>query len=336
MSIVILIGSILIIFGYSEAYGQTVASTADGSDDDVSGSNTTRSDIIDCLVDTCINPNFQIPSNTSVIAMAFVNLTLEDLQDYNEVLKSEVSEHISDIIESLAVGTGGSNFSICAPPEYRFELPCPLINGITISPQNLTLIEQLSTLPVLANTTESPIMIEDARVRVDLDQNQLEARFTTGGPLPTNGTEGAFGYGILAEDGNASLVTHTHRGVLDSEDQSSIEDPIWHNHFVRLGNVEQCGEDQGVIDITWQSPGEVRIDDNNATISQIPTDEFEGRDSITDEPLSMTLGGDGFNVVSFRLNPVVGEEGLEAVCVTDTTPAQWAQIGTSGGQLHSR
>ena len=263
--------------------------------------------------------------------MAFVNLTLADIQTYKEVLKSEVSEHINDTIDSLATGLGGSNFSVCAPSEYRFGLPCPLINGITISPQNLTLIEQLSTPPVLANTTESFIRIEDARTFVDLDQNRLDARFTTGGLIPTDGSEGAFGYGILTDDGDAILVSTTHAGVLDSEEQSTIEDSIWHNHFVRLGNVEQCGGDQGVIDITWQSPGEVRIDNNNATISQIPINGFEGMDSITNQPLLMTLGVDVSNVVSFRLNPVLGEDGLlEAVCVTGITPAQWTQIGADG------
>ena len=319
----VFVGSILIIFGYSEAYGQTIIPpTADGGDG-VSISNTTRSDIIDCLLNTCISPNFQLPSNTSVIAMAFRNLTLEDLQNYNEVLKSEVSEHINNTIDNLGTGTGGSSFSICAPSPYHNELPCPLITGITISPQNLTLIEQLFNPPYLADTIENLVMIENASVRVDLDQNQLGARFTSEGPISTNGTEGAFGYGILSH--NATLVTHTHRGVLDSEDQSSSEDPIWHNHFVSLGNfpdtpiVEQCGENLGVVDITWQSPGEVRIDDNNATISGIPTEEFEGTDSITGEPLSMTLGGvgQGFSVVSFRLNPVFGEDGLEAICLTD-------------------
>jgi hypothetical protein len=140
MSMVIIIGSILIIFGYSHAYGQTMASTAgDGGEGD-GGNNSTRSDIVDCLVDTCINPNFQLPSNTSVIAMAFVNLTLKDIQDYREVLKSEVSEHINDTIDNLATGRG-FNFSICSTSEYRFELPCPLINGIIIPPQNLTTVE---------------------------------------------------------------------------------------------------------------------------------------------------------------------------------------------------
>ena len=138
---VIFIGSILIIFGYSDAYGQTMASTAgssSGGDSDGRSNNTTRSDvIINCLVDTCINPDFQLPSNTSVIAMAFVNLTLKDIQDYKEVLKLEISQHITDAIDNLATGQG-RNFSICAPPEYRFELPCPLINGVIIPPQNFT------------------------------------------------------------------------------------------------------------------------------------------------------------------------------------------------------
>jgi hypothetical protein len=138
MSMIFIIGSILIIFGYSDVYGQTMANTADSSSGgDGRSNNTTRSDIINCLVDTCINPNFQLPSNTSVIAMAFVNLTLKDIQDHKEVLKSELSNHINDTIDNLATGRG-FNFSICAPPEYRFELPCPLINGIIIPPQNLT------------------------------------------------------------------------------------------------------------------------------------------------------------------------------------------------------
>jgi hypothetical protein len=138
----VIIGSILIIFGYSEAYGQTMASTATGGsgatgDDE---SNSTRSDVVDCIVNPCIDPDFQLPSNTSVIAMAIVNLTLKDIQDYTEVLKLELSHHINDAIDNLATGQG-RNFSICPPPQYRFELPCPLINGIIIPPQNLTTVE---------------------------------------------------------------------------------------------------------------------------------------------------------------------------------------------------
>ena len=118
------------------------------------------------------------------------------------------------------------------------------------------------------------------------------------------------------------MPTHTQE-YMDSEAQRFIEDPIWHNHFVKLGDVEQCGEDQGVVDITWQSPGEVGIDDNIATISGIPTDEFEGWDSITGESLPMTLGEDVSDVISFKLDPVFDEEdGLEAVCVTHIRSAE--------------
>ena len=176
--------------------------------------------------------------------------------------------------------------------------------------------------PVLATTLESFLIIEKAEVSAN---GELEARLITEGMIPTDGTGGAFGYGILTEDGDdAILVAHTHPEVMDSEDQRFIEDPIWHNHFVKLGdNVEQCGEDQGVVDITWQSPGEVRIDDNTASISGVPTDEFEGWDSITGKELSMTLGETVSEVISFKLDPVFDEEdGLQAVCVTDIRSAE--------------
>jgi hypothetical protein len=181
--------------------------------------------------------------------------------------------------------------------------------------------------PVLATTLESFLIIEKAEVSAN---GELEARLITEGMIPTDGTGGAFGYGILTEDGDAILVATTHAGVLDSEEQNYILDPTWHNHFVKLGEVAECGEDQGVVDITWQSPGEVEINDNIASISGVPTDEFEGWDSITGEELSMTLGQDVSNVVSFKLDPVFDEEdGLQAVCVTDITPAEDVDVNSA-------
>ena len=178
------------------------------------------------------------------------------------------------------------------------------------------------TPPVFASTAESFLTIERANVLTDDDELTISL-IVEGLLIPTNGTEGAFGYGILTDEGDAILVAHTHRGVMDSEAQSSIEDPVWHNHFVKLGDVEQCGEDQGIIDITWQSSGEVRINNDSASISDIPTDEFEGWDSITGEPLSMMMAEDVDDVISFKLDPVFDEEnGLEAVCVTDIRSAE--------------
>jgi hypothetical protein len=178
--------------------------------------------------------------------------------------------------------------------------------------------------PVFGLAGESFLTIERVIISIDGDDDELTTELDVEGLLiPTNGTEGAFGYGILTDEGDTILIAHTHTRVLDSEAQRFIEDPIWHNHFVKLGDVEQCGEDQGVVDITWQSPGEVRIDDNIATISGVPIDEFEGWHSITGEPLSMTLGEDVSEVISFKLDPVFDEEdGLEAVCVTHIRSAE--------------
>src|ERR687890_2082627 len=183
--------------------------------------------------------------------------------------------------------------------------------------------------PALAQALESFLVIEKAEVSAN---GELEATLTTEGVIPTDGSEGAFGYGILTDDGDAILVSTTHAGVLDSEEQDYILDPTWHNHFVTLNeDIEQCSPDPGVGDITWQSPGEVEIDDNNAEISDVPTDEFEGWHSITGEELSMTLGEDVSDVVSFRLDPVFDEEnGLQAVCVTDITPAEDIDVRQQG------
>jgi hypothetical protein len=187
--------------------------------------------------------------------------------------------------------------------------------------------------PVLAQTLESFLIIERAEVSVN---NALDATLITEGDIPTDGSEGAFGYGILTNDGDAILVATTHAGVLDSEDQNYILDPTWHNHFVRLGDdVAECGEDQGVVDITWQSPGQVEINENIATISDVPTDEFEGWHSITGEDLSMTLGEDVSDVVSFRLDPVFDEQdGLQAVCVTDIRSAEDIEVDPISRSQH--
>src|ERR671914_1193038 len=113
--------------------------------------------------------------------------------------------------------------------------------------------------PALAQALESFLIIEKAEVSAN---GELEATLFTEGVIPTDGSEGAFGYGILTDDGNAILVSTTHAGVLDSEEQDYILDPTWHNHFVTLNeDIEQCSPDPGVGDITWQSPGEVEIDD---------------------------------------------------------------------------
>jgi len=147
-----------------------------------------------------------------------------------------------------------------------------------------------------------------------------------GPSIPLNGTEGTFGYGLRADGKDDTImVVDTPSGLVDSEDQRFIEDGTWHTHLVKLGDVEQCEDDKGIVDITWQSPGEASIDDDTMRISGVPTDDFNGWDSITGNPLPITLGEDINEAISFKLNPVFGGEDddeLEAICLTDIRSAE--------------
>ncbi len=188
------------------------------------------------------------------------------------------------------------------------------------------LVASMLAAPVLAAAVTDFFTIYRAKIYVDPDRDRLRATLVTGGAIPTDGSEGAFGYGILTKDGNAIVVSTTHAGVLDSEDQDFIMDPVFHNHFVRLGKVDRCGTNPGVVDISWQSPGRVLIDENKARIGGIPTDEIRATHSITGKPLKMTLGEQVESAVSFKLVPVFGDHGLRAVCVKDIKPAKHLEV----------
>src|SRR5207245_2621217 len=86
-----------------------------------------------------------------------------------------------------------------------------------------------------ANVNASPppyLVINQAIVQT----SGLNAILRTNGAIPTDGSGGAFGYGILTSAGTfAVIVSTTHQGVRDSVTQGSGAGPIWHNHFVRLG-----------------------------------------------------------------------------------------------------
>ncbi len=199
----------------------------------------------------------------------------------------------------------------------------PLIGLIIVATGFIGIVFGIS--PAFGFAAESFLTIERANISTDEADDELSSELVVEGPsIPLNGTEGAFGYGLRTHgEDNTILVAHTHAGLLDSEDQRFIEDAGWHTHLIRLGDVEQCREDKGIVDITWESPGEVSIDDDTATISGVPTEEFEGGDSITGESLSMVLGESVNEAISFKLEPVYGgDDELEAICVTDIRSAE--------------
>ena len=152
----------------------------------------------------------------------------------------------------------------------------------------------------------------------------MSAFLETHGYIPTNGDGGAFGYGVLTDEGlDAVVVSTTHAGVQDSEEQTDADDPVWHNHFVTLAqDSDNCGDDLKVESITFESPGQVDIRDNNADLTKLPA-SFSGTDALSGDDLTIEPGTNVDDVVSFKLAPQFSDDDeLEAVCVTDLQSAE--------------
>ncbi len=184
--------------------------------------------------------------------------------------------------------------------------------------------------PVIASTIEDFLNIKTATV--DVNDNKVDrAKIQTDGHIPTDGDEGAFGYGIITDKGlEAVIVTTTHAGVYDSVKQDNAGDSVFHNHYVALDTEsEECGDDPKVEKITFESPGEVDIQNKNALLEDVPL-KFKGTSvtPVTDEEdvefgkdIKFRAGNDVDNVVSFKLEPQFDGDDIEAVCVTDIEPA---------------
>lgn len=151
------------------------------------------------------------------------------------------------------------------------------------------------------------------------DANKVQAVLQAHGHIPTKGEGGAFGYGILTAEGlKAVMVSTTHAGIKDSEDQRTAADPRWHNHYVSLGfpTGTPCGIDPQVIAITFQSPGDVVVSKNKAIMSNLPG-KFTGTSPPPDgKSVTINPGTNVKDIVSFVLKPIDGK-----VCVTNIHPA---------------
>jgi hypothetical protein len=188
----------------------------------------------------------------------------------------------------------------------------------------LVLVASPLSLAFASTETSNEDFLTIRESTIDADSNEMNAFLETHGHIPTNGDGGAFGYGILTTEGlDAVVVSTTHEGVQDSEEQTDANDPVWHNHFVTLGeNSENCGDDLQVESITFESPGQVDIENSNADLTEIPA-SFSGTDALSGDDLTIEPGTDVDDVVSFRLSPQFNDDDeLEAVCVTDIKSAE--------------
>ena len=151
----------------------------------------------------------------------------------------------------------------------------------------------------------------------------LDAIFKTHGLIPRDGSGGAFGYGLLTAKGlDAVIVSTIHKGVLDSETQRNANDPIFHNHFVKLKTgVALCENNPAIDKITFQSPGRVAIKSTDALQARIPK-SFTGTDALINQPLTLNPGSNLQNAVSFKLDPKFRGNTQAAVCATDISPVE--------------
>jgi hypothetical protein len=119
------------------------------------------------------------------------------------------------------------------------------------------------------------------------------------------------------------MITTSHAGVRDSEVQDDASDPVFHNHYVELATgLSGLCEGPEVADLTFESPGDVNVLQRFVLMHDLPF-SFSGTSALTDEPLTITPGGNVEDVVSFTLEPKFDNEGnLAAVCVNDITPAE--------------
>lgn len=183
-------------------------------------------------------------------------------------------------------------------------------------------IEEKTKVEPVANTDHH---LHDAEI--DVNNNSLSADLTSIGLMPLKGESGAVGYGLITDKGtDAVVVSTTHGGVLDSEKQKDASDAVWHNHVVKLGKVELCGENPGVIDITFESPGEVKMQKQGLVMVDVPA-SFTGKHSLTNEKIAFDSGLNVQKVVQFSLEPKFSlTNELQAVCVANIEEVSFKTI----------
>ena len=158
--------------------------------------------------------------------------------------------------------------------------------------------------------------------------------FVTGGEIPTDGSGGAFGFGVITDAGlEAIAVTTTHAGVKDSVAQADASDPVFHNHYVALEDLEDDSLCPGlqVRDITFQEPGDAAVTDNKVSMTDVPY-SFAGTHSLTGDEISFMSDHNVGMAVSFTINPVDGDGNtsvtdIAAVCINDVKPADEISVG---------
>jgi hypothetical protein len=100
-------------------------------------------------------------------------------------------------------------------------------------------------------TSDDFLDVKNAKV-VTNDDKIPEAMLKTHEHIPENGQGSAFGYAVITDENfDSVIVTTTHEGVYDSEEQRDENDPVFHNHYITLREgVDECGDNPAVESIS--------------------------------------------------------------------------------------
>ena len=166
------------------------------------------------------------------------------------------------------------------------------MNTKTIVAMSLAAILSFATTSAFADPP-SFLTVKEAEV----DEGEVEIE--TKGKIPTDGTGGAFGYGVVGTSG--ILVFTTHGGVgPDSSVQTGQGDPVFHTHGATVGFVAAC-----------DGPGVTSITDEPTIPVEVKKKKLEA------ENYNGQVGDLSNTILSFTLSVVGDPASPTAVCVNN-------------------
>src|SRR5688572_26636745 len=182
-----------------------------------------------------------------------------------------------------------------------------------------------SPLAALSYPDDDDDYLDVQKAIIDIDKNIIkDIVFKTRGDIPQEGSYKNFGYGVVTLTNNTlnviATTSHPKLGIVDSELQNGDPtNPVFHNHYVILGNNTICGANPAVQDLSFTSPGKVIIDGNKAILKDLPASaQGQFNSSVT-----ITPGTNVLIVASFLLESHFSQQGqLQAVCVVDIKPVE--------------
>jgi hypothetical protein len=182
-----------------------------------------------------------------------------------------------------------------------------------------------SPLAALSYPDDDDDYLDVQKAIIDIDKNIIkDIVFKTRGDIPQDGSDKNFGYGVVTLVNNTlnviATTSHPKLGIVDSELQNGDPtNPVFHNHYVILGNNSICGANPAVQDLSFTSPGKVIIDGNKAILKDLPASAQGQFTNVT-----ITPGTNVLIVASFLLESHFNQTAnqLQAVCVVDIKPVE--------------